>query len=223
MNKSLTPKKIKPLLFLLCYLLIVIVPYTKSLFLMLITSIVPTLLDNDLILTLGMYAIPIILAFAFYGRETIDSFSFFQTHPIKKTLYLLLGYVLVIIGNLSISLITNSSQTENQAAIEQSNTQVPLLFSLLLLGVLIPLIEELVFRKILIGDLSQFINEKLCIAISLVSFALIHVNTNIMDASSYMPLAIIITAAYIISGKNLSYALSLHMINNIIGVVLMSS
>ncbi|WP_431739945.1 CPBP family intramembrane glutamic endopeptidase [Lactococcus petauri] len=80
------------------------------------------------------------------------------------------------------------------------------MYSAILFGILGPLLEEIIFRRILIKDLSTFINEKFAIVFSLLAFALLHVDGNIMDIFSYIPLSIVITISYIISKKNIAYA-----------------
>jgi len=216
----LSKENTKPLVLLLIYLVLAVIKPTQTLFIVLIANIFPGLFHSDIMISVVMYAIPIILTIIFYGKYVLQSFSYFKDGTLKKILYMIGSFFVIMIANYGINLLTTIGNTENQAGVEQVASSTPMIWTALLFGILIPLIEEIIFRKILIDDLSKFINEKIAIAISLLTFALLHVDTNIIDAISYMPIAIILTIAYIASNKNIAYTWSLHMLNNLVGLVL---
>ncbi len=85
-----------------------------------------------------------------------------------------------------------------------------------------PIVEEIVFRHILIGELGKKFN---FIAMSIVSvflFAFIHVT----DAKSpfefgpYLILSIILVFTYLKSGRNLGSTIALHIANNFVSFVI---
>ncbi|QQC73515.1 CPBP family intramembrane metalloprotease [Lactococcus garvieae] len=186
---------------------------------LLMINIFPTLFENEFMISAIVYAIPILLTLVFYAQGVFKDFSYFKTETFKKVLFLIAGFAVMMLANYGINSIGNLGSTENEQGVSDAVSTVPLIYSAILFGILGPLLEEIIFRRILIKDLSTFINEKFAIVFSLLAFALLHVDGNIMDIFSYIPLSIVITISYIISKKNIAYAWTLHMINNLSGIV----
>ncbi|MDS2172804.1 CPBP family intramembrane metalloprotease [Nesterenkonia sp. CL21] len=117
----------------------------------------------------------------------------------------------------------------NQAGIEAMLQAVPFWAALLVLGLLGPLVEEYIFRHLLIGKLSRHLNIWLCAVISVLPFALIHVSSEIISGDlmgvlttvvPYLTMSIIFTLAYIFSGRSLLFVWLVHAFNNCMAVTL---
>ncbi|WP_329904243.1 type II CAAX endopeptidase family protein [Porphyromonas pogonae] len=186
---------------------------------MFILSLLPIQLAQGFIANVIIYTLPIVLAVVFYGKEVFYNFSYFKEKPAKKIGFLFLAFALAILGNALTSLLQGDNDLSfNQQGFNQVSNEVPIIFPLLLLGILGPYVEEIIFRHIMIGKLSRYIPVIVLAPISLILFDLIHVHV-FMDFLSYLPLAIILTGAYILSGKNISFTLTLHCFNNILTVL----
>lgn len=116
-------------------------------------------------------------------------------------------------------------ESSNQALIETliNSEMRPLMFIMVVFFA--PVLEELIFRKLLIGYLTQKLRWSLPVAslISVFSFALIHV---IADPSSYififqyLTLSAIITLSYVFSKNNIYVPIGVHLINNLLAYLL---
>ncbi|PSH88857.1 CPBP family intramembrane glutamic endopeptidase SdpB [Staphylococcus aureus] len=115
------------------------------------------------------------------------------------------------------------SETANELELNKT-FEVPafLPVAFLLIVIVGPIVEEIVFRHILIGELGKKFN---FIAMSIVSvflFAFIHVT----DAKSpfefgpYLILSIILVFTYLKSGRNLGSTIALHIANNFVSFVI---
>ncbi|HID1367109.1 TPA: CPBP family intramembrane glutamic endopeptidase SdpB [Staphylococcus aureus] len=115
------------------------------------------------------------------------------------------------------------SETANELELDKM-FEVPVFLpvAFLLIVIVGPIVEEIVFRHILIGELGKKFN---FIAMSIVSvflFAFIHVT----DAKSpfefgpYLILSIILVFTYIKSGRNLGSTIALHIANNFVSFVI---
>ncbi len=115
------------------------------------------------------------------------------------------------------------SETANELELNKM-FEVPafLPVAFLLIVIVGPIVEEIVFRHILIGELGKKFN---FIAMSIVSvflFAFIHVT----DAKSpfefgpYLILSIILVFTYLKSGRNLGSTIALHIANNFVSFVI---
>ncbi|QLK86673.1 CPBP family intramembrane glutamic endopeptidase [Staphylococcus sp. 17KM0847] len=113
--------------------------------------------------------------------------------------------------------------TQNEAYIEQSlgwNALLP--FNFLWIVILAPVVEEIVFRHFLIGELGKKFNFRIMAIVSAILFAGIHVT----DAASpfefvdYFILAVPMVWLYLKSGRNLGVTIGLHILNNFISFML---
>jgi len=115
-------------------------------------------------------------------------------------------------------------KSANQLAIEEMTTQVDFLPMVLVTVLMAPFVEEYVFRHLMIGKLSRHVNVWVCVAVSMVLFALIHfistgLRFNPVEVIPYLTLAAAICVAYVWSGKSLAYVTILHVFNNLISIV----
>ena len=96
---------------------------------------------------------------------------------------------------------------------------MPIIFTLLLFGVMGPIIEEIMFRHILLNRFSHYVGTAIASIISIIIFTVLHAN-QLADIAIYLPGAVILTAAYLISNRSLAYVIAIHMLNNCLSFIL---
>ncbi len=127
--------------------------------------------------------------------------------------------LLMVIIESSIMHFLATGQPENQEQLLEAGAEVPLIFTLLVFGILGPILEEIVFRHILINRFSHYIGTAIASIISILIFTFLHTN-QLSDYAIYLPGAVILTIAYLISKRSLAYVIAIHMLNNCLGFIL---
>ncbi|MEJ7548060.1 CPBP family intramembrane glutamic endopeptidase, partial [Staphylococcus hominis] len=81
-----------------------------------------------------------------------------------------------------------------------------------------PIVEEIVFRHIIIGELGKKFNFIFMGIISAVTFSLIHVSDakSTLEFGAYFILAVILVFVYLKSNRNLASSITIHMLNNLL-------
>ncbi len=146
-------------------------------------------------------------------------------YPWAKWLMLPGGWLVTIISTAVISMLVGQVATsENQAMLEEMSNAVPLPVMLAVTALFGPFVEEYLFRHLLIGKLSRKLNVWVCAAISVLAFASIHfIGSGIGNWTEILPylmLGVMMSVAYILSGKSMAYAYMLHVINNAIALLM---
>ncbi|UYQ77216.1 CPBP family intramembrane metalloprotease [Glutamicibacter sp. JL.03c] len=175
-------------------------------------------------INLILYVSFFILAMIQCGAQFFESFKTMRYHPWAKWLMLPGGWLLTIMANAVIAGLTGQVVTsENQAALEDMATSVPLPVMLVVTALFGPFVEEYFFRHLLIGKLSRKLNVWLCLLISTVLFAGIHfVGAGVgswLEVVPYFMLGISMGLAYILSGKSMAYSYLLHVLNNTVALL----
>ncbi|WP_179871740.1 CPBP family intramembrane glutamic endopeptidase [Bacillus cereus] len=115
--------------------------------------------------------------------------------------------------------IGNHSVPQNEIALRETAVNTPLLWSILITGILGPIVEEIVFRHILIGQLSKSLPTILTVILSIICFTGSHIIGYdpfvISEAIPYLPIAFITTFVYLKSNKTIVYPMAIHMCSNI--------
>ncbi len=132
----------------------------------------------------------------------------------------------IIVNVVLLSLIGRAAQSANQASLEEMTTAAPPALMILMTVVMAPLVEEYLFRHLLIGKLSRHLNVWVCAAVSIVAFVLLHFagtggRFDLVETIPYLTLAVAITVSYILMGRSFGYAVLLHMVNNGIAVAML--
>ena len=96
---------------------------------------------------------------------------------------------------------------------------LPVTFLLIVIGA--PLVEEICFRHLLIGELGKKFNFIAMGIVSTILFSLMHVvgAESPFEIGSYLILAIAMVYVYLKSGRKLIASVSLHMLNNLISFI----
>ena len=112
----------------------------------------------------------------------------------------------------------------NQEAVEGLVVSLPPLLIIPLLVVIAPFVEEYIFRHLLIGKLSKYLNIWVCCLISLVLFAGIHVagkeSLTLPVLLPYLAMGAVLIGIYVWAGKNFILSYAVHAAKNLLAVLL---
>ncbi|MBG6084630.1 CPBP family intramembrane glutamic endopeptidase [Zhihengliuella flava] len=116
------------------------------------------------------------------------------------------------------------TKSENQLAIESMTQDVPFLTMFFTVAIMGPLVEEYIFRHLLIGKMSRKVPVWICVLISVVAFAALHfigtMSFDLVAAVPYIVLGVTMSLAYVFTGKSLGYVYVLHAFNNAVSLSL---
>lgn len=173
-------------------------------------------------INIGLDTILLIMALAFFGREFFPAFTYLRTRPVRK-IALLFGLWFLVTAIQAASRIAlyghNQPIADNQQQVMNAlnDGTLGLVFTFFV-GIGVPVIEEMFFRHILIGKLSAYAPTWLVASISAALFAYMH-SHQWQDFFMYLPLSIVLTLVYVMSGKNVAYSWLFHALNNSIMLI----
>ncbi len=176
-------------------------------------------------INLVAYSILTVLALIACWRPFVDSLRTFRRHGWLKAGLIPVIWLACIMVNAAVVLSAGGDiKSANQVAIEEMTTQVDFLPMALVTVLMAPFVEEYIFRHLMIGKLSRWVNVWVCVAISMVLFASIHFISTGFDFDPvqiipYLTLAAAISVAYVLTGRSLAYATILHVFNNLVSIV----
>ncbi|PHE93643.1 CPBP family intramembrane metalloprotease [Bacillus wiedmannii] len=197
------------------------VPFQIGLFILFGISLLANvnLVESEFLLSAIGFTVPAIVGIIFFRKEIIQSFTYFKEKTILKIVSIPMVVLLMVIIENSIMYFLATGQPENQEQLLERGAEVPLIFTLLVFGILGPILEEIVFRYILINSFSHYIGTAIASIISILIFTFLHTN-QLSDYAIYLPGAVILTIAYLISKRSLAYVMAIHMLNNCLGFIL---
>lgn len=170
----------------------------------------------------------LILLYVIYKCKDLlkNNLSKIQKGFIKK-LFIRYAILLISVGvlNVSISFLVKTTSS-NQVAIEQALNSNFLLTSFIAC-IFAPIVEEIIFREIIFKKFNAKFNVFIASFISSVLFGFVHIIPSLINGS-YLEVLYIITystlgfilfnASY--KDKNIISSIALHMLNNVVGVLL---
>ncbi|HDR3648744.1 TPA: CPBP family intramembrane metalloprotease [Bacillus cereus] len=197
------------------------VPFQIGLFILFGISLLTNvnLVESEFLLSAIGFTVSAIVGIIFFRKEIIQSFTYFKEKTILKIVSIPMVVLLMVIIESSIMHFLATGQPENQEQLLEKGGEVPLIFTLLVFGILGPILEEIVFRHILINRFSHYIGTAIASIISILIFTFLHTN-QLSDYAIYLPGAVILTIAYLISKRSLAYVIAIHMLNNCLGFIL---
>ncbi|HFK1455719.1 TPA: lysostaphin resistance A-like protein [Bacillus cereus] len=197
------------------------VPFQIGLFILFGISLLTNvnLVESEFLLSAIGFTVSAIVGIIFFRKEIIQSFTYFKEKTILKIVSIPMVVLLMVIIESSIMHFLATGQPENQEQLLEKGGEVPLIFTLLVFGILGPILEEIVFRHILINRFSHYIGTAIASIISILIFTFLHTN-QLSDYAIYLPGAVILTIAYLISKRSLAYVIVIHMLNNCLGFIL---
>ncbi|MFZ7935089.1 CPBP family intramembrane glutamic endopeptidase [Bacillus thuringiensis] len=173
------------------------------------------LVESEFALSAIGLTVPAIVGIIFFRKEIIESFTYFKEKTILKIVSVPLVVLFTVIVEQSVMRFLATAQPENQEQLLETGTGIPLIFTLLVFGILGPLLEEIVFRHIILNRFSHYIGTAIASIISIIIFTVLHTN-QLSDIAIYLPGSVILTVAYLISKKSIAYVMAIHMLNNCI-------
>ncbi|BCC77715.1 MULTISPECIES: CPBP family intramembrane glutamic endopeptidase [Bacillus cereus group] len=197
------------------------VPFQIGLFILFGISLLTNvnLVESEFLLSAIGFTVSAIVGIIFFRKEIIQSFTYFKEKTILKIVSIPMVVLLMVIIESSIMHFLATGQPENQEQLLEKGGEVPLIFTLLVFGILGPILEEIVFRHILINRFSHYIGTAIASIISILIFTFLHTN-QLSDYAIYLPGAVILTMAYLISKRSLAYVMAIHMLNNCLSFIL---
>ena len=122
------------------------------------------------------------------------------------------------------SLIGSAPASVNQQGLESLMLAVPPWLMVPVLVVIAPFVEEYIFRHLLIGKLSRYVNPWFCYALSVLLFASIHLlgkqALTLPALAPYLAMGLVLVVAYVRSGRNLMFSYAVHGSKNLLAVLL---
>lgn len=177
------------------------------------------LVESEFALSAIGLTIPAIVGIIFFRKEIIESFAYFKEKTILKIVSIPMVVLFTVIVEQIVMHFLATGQPENQEQLLEKGVEVPLIFTLLVFGILGPILEEIVFRYILLNRFSHYIGTAIASIISIIIFTVLHTN-QLSDIAIYLPGSVILTAAYLISKRSIAYVMAIHMLNNCITFIL---
>ncbi|PHG55858.1 CPBP family intramembrane glutamic endopeptidase, partial [Bacillus wiedmannii] len=177
------------------------------------------LVESEFVLSAVGLTVPVIVGIIFFRKEIIESFTYFKEKTILKIVSIPMVVLFTVIVEQAVLRFLATGQPENQEQLLETGAEVPLIFTLLVFGILGPILEEIVFRYILLNRFSHYIGTAIASIISIIIFTVLHTN-QLSDIAIYLPGAVILTAAYLISKRSLAYVIAIHILNNCLGFIL---
>lgn len=172
------------------------------------------LVESEFVLSAIGFTVPAIVGIICFRKEIIESFTYFKEKTILKIVSIPMVVLFTLIVEQCVMYFLATGQPENQEQLLETGAEVPLVF-----GILGPILEEIVFRHILINRFSYHIGTAIASIISIMIFTLLHTN-QLSDIAIYLPGSLILTAAYLISKRSIAYVIAIHMLNNCLGFIL---
>ncbi|MCJ1655614.1 CPBP family intramembrane metalloprotease [Staphylococcus sp. NRL 16/872] len=172
----------------------------------------------------------ILLLFYLMHKKTIIPIAMQRFKDLKKHIILIIivfvvMYLLLGVYGWFIELLPEKYQfddTVNNKTIEQLFT-IKWLWPILFLDIVIitPIVEELLFRHLIIHELGKKLTYGAMYVVSILVFAGLHVihATSPFEIGPYIIMAIGFVVAYHFSGRNLATTITLHMANNFISFI----
>ncbi|PGT66952.1 CPBP family intramembrane glutamic endopeptidase [Bacillus thuringiensis] len=171
------------------------------------------LVESEFALSAIGLTVPAIVGIIFFRKEIIESFTYFKEKTILKIVSIPMVVLFTVIVEQSVMHFLATDQPENQEQLLETGTGIPLIFTLLVFGILEPLLEEIVFRHIILNRFSHYIGTAIASIISIIIFTVLHTN-QLSDIAIYLPGSVILTVAYLISNRSIAYVMAIHMLNN---------
>lgn len=162
----------------------------------------------------SIYAFMFIIAVALFHEEIKDSLVDFFKKPIKRTFFIFILLIVTYFINYKVSIFFSiNEETNNQESLLKIMQDVPFFVNFIYLTFIAPLVEEIFFRHILIGEFSNFVGGFIASIISIIAFVCAH-SIAFPECMAYLPLALSITGVYIINKGSISSSFMFHAMNN---------
>ena len=162
---------------------------------------------------------------ALFREKLVEGFKNFIKRPFIRDLAI--AYALRIGLAIVVARLIGEVTSDNQEQIEQMMSANDAVVMFVLLCVVAPILEELVFREAIIGSFKKSLNIHVLTFISAFLFILLHSlskdagGIDWMASLMYVPLTIPIVGMYSYYNNNVFASISIHFINNFIAFIVL--
>ena len=162
-----------------------------------------------------------VIGVVLFREKLVEGFKHFIKRPFIRDLAI--GYALRIGLAIAVAHFIGDVTSDNQEQIEKMMSTNNAVTMFVLVCVVAPILEELVFREAIIGSFKKSLNVHVLTFISAFLFVLLHALSNdaagLIDwtaALMYVPLTIPIVGMYRYYNDNVFASISMHFLNNFI-------
>lgn len=209
---------LKCLIFIVVYSMILLVPR--------IDAIKHTNISLGIIISL--YTLLGILSFIVFKDLYKEGLEEWKKSVTKTMIIILVMYILkiilTIIASIPLGIFFPEYESVNSNNIAEIIKILPAPIILIALGVLGPIVEEMVFRGILVGKLKKYIPSTVCVIVSSMLFMFIHVHVftfqELLYCLPYFVTGLLYSILYL-KTKNITLSMILHITNNFFPLLLM--
>lgn len=165
----------------------------------------------------------LIIMLIFLGKSIINNFEDFKKDWKYNILLIVLGFALLTIISAQLNLFYISlgitGSPENQDLLEYSMGASSGILMILSVAILAPLVEELLFRKLLYGVVEEKfkLSKIFAVLVSAVIFAALHAVD--IFFFQYFVMAIFLCGSYVLSKNNIVVPIGIHFLNNLLAVI----
>ena len=169
-----------------------------------------------------------IMSFIFFYDWYRDGIDKWKKNSSKTLLLVLIMFlvklILTTIASIPLGIFYPDYESINSNNIELVVKTFPIFISIISIGILGPIVEETVFRGILVGKLKEYIPSTICVIISSVLFMFLHVRAITTQELLYcLPYFVtgILYSIIFLKTKNITISMMLHIINNLLPLIMM--
>lgn len=190
-----------------------------------LSRLIPDPLLAGYVVNLAFYLVAGALAAWASWRYAVRETRILATRPWLTLAIIPGGVFAMLLLTAVVVLLSGPPETAvNQEAVEGLVVSLPPLLIIPLLVVIAPFVEEYIFRHLLIGKLSRYLNIWICALISVVLFAGIHIAGKEALALPvllpYLVMGAVLVGVYVWAGNNFMLSYAVHAAKNLLAVLL---
>ena len=164
-----------------------------------------------------LYLVLFIVGILLFRQYLVESWKLLK-QSIFRSLLLLIGFyfIFLLLSALAYYWLPVSDAVNDDNVYKIANTLSPVLI-LVVLGIMGPIVEEFVYRHLLIYRLSSRIPVWGCLLLSSVLFGLLHMHSfsDLKNMMPYLIIGLILGLLFVVSKYNLLIPIIFHLFNNL--------
>ena len=166
----------------------------------------------------------LILLVVFFFIDKIDlkkNWEAIKAEPKKYIAQMFYGFLMMFAANFLANIILmffgTTETSNNEVAIRSMFNANPLNLGILFfsIGIMVPIVEEIIYRKVVFTLIEKHLKFKLTILISALLFAFMHIQGDYIQMIPYTAMGIVLGYVYYKSGRNVLVSSGVHMLNNL--------
>lgn len=168
-----------------------------------------------------------LLGIAAYRKELGEKWQWVTEHKIETICIIVVSFVVTSLADIIFSFLVSSLASvlnvdfafSNENNVVQVLAHFPPIITILVLGVVGPVVEELFFRQFLVGTLSDRYSRTVAVVVSAILFALNHAQrfqvSELLAVCLHLPTGIVWGILFLRTNKNIYFTSCLHIFNNL--------